>query len=340
MRSFEGKTADDAWRQAAEALLVNGAGSQPSRLGQTRELLRSTFEITEPRQRWVTSRTPSINPAFALAEVIWILLGRRDAEFINFWNPILPKFAGDQNHYHGAYGYRIRGSFGFDQLERAYEVLSKNPSSRQVILQIWEANNDLPQIDGSPSSPDVPCNICAMPKVREGKLEWLQVMRSNDLLLGSPYNFVQFSTLQEVLAGWLDIEVGTYAQISDSLHVYTDDLDKYSMSDTPMAVLNTDSIALPKTESEDAIRKIGDVMERLRSPSLSRKEFTSLLSQGPSNKGFMNILRVIAADAARRREWHQIGTDIMSDCDNPVFNGLWKGWSSRHGPYETALAGE
>ena len=35
-------------------------------------------------------------------------------------------------------------------------------------------------------------------KVRQGKLEWSQIMRSNDVLLGMPYNFIQFTGLQEI----------------------------------------------------------------------------------------------------------------------------------------------
>ncbi len=56
--------------------------------------------------------------------------------------------------------------------------------------------------------------------IRRGRLEWLQIMRSNDLVWGLPYNIVQFTSMQEIVAGWLDIDVGTYNQVSDSLHVY------------------------------------------------------------------------------------------------------------------------
>jgi thymidylate synthase len=41
-------------------------------------------------------------------------------------------------------------------LERAYQALSKNPESRQVVLQIWDSTVDLPATDGKPSAEDVP----------------------------------------------------------------------------------------------------------------------------------------------------------------------------------------
>ena len=45
-------------------------------------------------------------------------------------------------------------------------------------------------------------------------------MRSNDIVFGLPYNFLQFTFLQEIIAGWLNVDVGEYMHISDSLHMY------------------------------------------------------------------------------------------------------------------------
>lgn len=221
IRAFIGKTADEVWCQAMSTLQSDDLCSfEQSRLGAMREILHANLYIENPRERWVVSRLPAINPAFAIAEVFWILAGSNDASFINFWNPSLPKFSGSGNVYHGAYGYRIINHFGVNQLERAYHALKNNPDSRQVVIQIWDVKSDLPNESGAPVSSDIPCNLFSMLKVRDGKLEWTQVMRSNDLYRGTPYNLVQFTTLQEILAGWLGLDVGGYYQISDSLHVY------------------------------------------------------------------------------------------------------------------------
>ena len=82
----------------------------------------------------------------------------------------------------------------------------------------WVLKRDLPS--PGPSSEDVPCNVSSHLMIRQGCLEWLQVMRSNDLIWGTPYNFVQFTSIQEIVAGWLGVEVGNYVHVSDSLHVY------------------------------------------------------------------------------------------------------------------------
>lgn len=330
LAQFQGETADEIWRQAAAVL--TGKGSylrQASRLGATRELLHSTFYLRDPRQRWVLSRRPALNPAFAIAEVVWILLGRNDAGFLNFWNPLLPKFAGKGETYNGAYGHRLRVNMGIDQLERAYHVLTSNPSSRQVILQIWDGALDLPNENGSPRSEDIPCNVVAMPKVREGRLEWLQVMRSNDLFLGTPHNFIQFTTLQEVMAGWLGLEVGSYVQVSDSLHLYEHDMTKVQIACSPPTVRNPDRLGLPKSDSDSVLRAMGAAMDRLRDPAMSRSEFHSTCEQDLP-LGWQNLLRVTAADAARRRGWIEEMTAAAASCGNEVLRTVWRSWAGRH----------
>jgi thymidylate synthase len=76
--------------------------------------------------------------AFAIVEVIGILAGRRDSAYLNFFNPARPKYAGSGAEFHGAYGFRLRGHLGLDQLERASRTLTSNPDGRQVVLQIWD----------------------------------------------------------------------------------------------------------------------------------------------------------------------------------------------------------
>ncbi len=220
-RSFEGPTADGVWQQVAEAFRAGeGVLAQPSRGGATKEILHAAITISDPRQRWVASRQPPLNVAFAIAEIVWIITGRNDLAFLEAWNRRFREYVGAGPKLHGAYGYRLRHHVGLDQLTRVYQALSRDPNTRQAVLQIWDSSVDLPQQDGSPADQDIPCNLLSLIKVRAGKLEWLQVIRSNDLFLGVPHNFVQFTCLQEIMAGWLGIDCGGYHQVSDSLHMY------------------------------------------------------------------------------------------------------------------------
>ena len=174
--------------------------------------------------------------------------------------------------------------------------------------KFWDSSADLPLADGTPADQDIPCNLLSLLKVREGKLEWLQVIRSNDLFLGVPHNFVQFTCLQEIMAGWLDLDPGPYHQISDSLHIYERDeanvLASHALDETPP---NTDSLKLPRTESESAFRELARRIDEMIQPGLTRPGLKqlSLWVEGP--QAFRNMLLVLVAERARRRGWVGFG---------------------------------
>src|SRR2546425_4779116 len=104
MISIKAPSSDDAWRQSFD-LLRSLSRVQEGRGQPTKELLHVTFEISDPRQRVVFARP--INPAFAVAEVIWILAGSNDVSFLKSWNPRIGNFSDDGMTMHGAYGHRL-----------------------------------------------------------------------------------------------------------------------------------------------------------------------------------------------------------------------------------------
>ena len=330
-RSFEGQTADHVWQQVVEAFRAgDGVLGQPGRGGSTREILRAAITVDDPRQRWVASRQPPLNVAFALADVVWIMTGRNDLAFLEAWNSKLADFVGKGPQLHGAYGHRLRHQLGVDQLTKAHQALSVNPNSRQVALQIWDSSADLPNSDGSPVDQDIPCNVLSLLKVRGGKLEWLQIVRSNDLFLGVPHNFVQFMCLQEVMAGWLGVECGAYHQVSDSLHLYEHDEESvFASAPLPDLPPNTDSLALPKEASEAAFSELGLRIERMTAPCLKREQLEEMAAWDEGPEAFRNMSAVLVSEAARRRRWPDIADQVMASCTNPVYNELWCRWLER-----------
>lgn len=330
-RSFEGLTADDVWQQVVQVFRAgDGVMDQPSSKGPTKELLHAVFTIGDPRQRWVVSRRPALNIAFAIVEVVWIMTGRNDLAFLEAWNRRLHRYVGGGPLLHGAYGHRLRCRLGMDQLTRAYQALSRRPDTRQAVLQIWDSSVDFPQPDGSPADQDIPCNVLSLLKVREGKLDWLQIIRSNDIFLGAPYNFVQFTCLQEVLAGWLGIDCGAYHQVSDSLHMYVSD-EESVFSSAPVEDLpaSTDSLALPKERSEAAFRNLGQRVERMIASDLQREQLERVAVWDDGPEAFRNMLAVLVSEAARRHQWLDIADRVMGGCSNPLYQEQWGRWKAR-----------
>lgn len=324
---IDGKTANEVWKKAVNRLLAQ-ENTLNGRSGDVFELLHTFISIENPRQKWVYDRIPPMSIGFALAELVWIMNGEERSEVINYWNPSLPKFAGNGDTYYGAYGKRIRSHFGFDQLEKAYDALQNTPESRQVVIQIYDVEKDFPIDNGQPRSKDIPCNICSLLKVRDGKLEWSQIMRSNDILLGMPYNFVQFTSLQEILAGWLGLEVGSYIHYSDSLHLYCRDIDKIGIGQE-QELENVDSLSLGRDESERIFKEIYDRMITLKDANISEKEIFSLAQLESDYSAYNNMMLVIAAYVARKLHYNDLVDELIQKCGNKAYTAMWNRWANK-----------
>lgn len=169
-----------------------------------------------------------------------------------------------------------------------------------------------------------------MLKVREGRLEWMQVIRSNDLFRGLPYNFIQFTSLQEIMAGWLGIAVGSYNQISDSLHLYQTDEQIMQIEQTISVPHNTDSLALPKAESDMVMQAMARAIERMIEPDLTANDLSRLILQTQLPPAYRNLLSVLGAEAARRHGWHDRIPDLIGRCTNLTLKQAWERWYAQY----------
>lgn len=330
------ETADEAWLRLADLLRSGRQRSQASRAGPTHEVLRTAVSIADPRQRWVASRVPALNPAFAVAELLWTLAGRNDSGFVNFFNRQLPKYAGEGPTYYGAYGPRLRSLDGVDQLRRAASTLRMNPDSRQVVLQIWDSRHDLPYDDGEPRSKDVPCNIFAMLKVRDGALEWTQVTRSQDLVLGFTYDVAVFTMLHEILAGWAQKALGTFNLLSDSLHVYETDLSSLVSKSQVVLPPVTHSLSIPMSESESAIGRMNALADQMVNGDLSGEHAEKAIAHASLPTAYDSLLRVLIADGLRRAQHGHAAERVMTGCCCNPLRVMWSRWCAARGDSRTA----
>lgn len=180
-----------------------------------------------PRRRVLFDPARDANPFFHLFESLWILAGRQDVRFLSWFNSRIHGYSDDGLTFHAPYGYRLREYYGFDQVAIACRMLRDDPSCRRAVLQIWDANADL-----DTDSKDLPCNDTVMLRVyespltmhRSGRVLDITVCnRSNDAVWGAyGANAVQFSVLQEYMAEHIGVGVGRYMQVSNNMHVYTE----------------------------------------------------------------------------------------------------------------------
>jgi thymidylate synthase len=211
-------SANDLFVAACAAVLDTGAQVAPRDIP-TREVLGAHLRLTNPRRRFVDIPPVRVlNPAFAVAEAVWILSGSDD-QWIYGYNDALSQFA-DDGVLMGAYGPRMRRWGGcVDQLNLVRQLLLADPDSRRAVIQLFDPGRDFQGYR------DVPCTLGYRFYVRAGSLHMHTSMRSQDLWLGFGYDLFTATLLQELLAGWLGVSVGEYHHHVDSLHLYETVLD-------------------------------------------------------------------------------------------------------------------
>lgn len=171
-----------------------------------------------PEERVLFDRVRDANPFFHLIESLWVLGGSNRVELPSMFLSSISQFSDNGATFHGAYGYRLRRAFGFDQIISAIDLLTKKPDTRQCVMSIWH-----PGLDLGANTKDVPCNNLVMLDVVNGRLNMTVCNRSNDVIWGAyGTNAVQFSMLQEFIAICVGLERGFYVQQSNNFHVYTD----------------------------------------------------------------------------------------------------------------------
>lgn len=220
MQTIEAYNVRDALPQAVDYLLQYGVREQ-TRLG---EVLASPTPVAiryvYPKQHVLLNKIRDANPFFHLMEAMWMLAGRRDGAFLDYYVKDFSKRFGTNGIINDAYGYRWRHGLMFDQLNEIVAQLRKDTTTRQCVLQMWGAGEH-PDLT---SSLPKPCNLVATFRVIGGRfLEMSVFNRSNDLIWGCcGANAVHFPILQEYLASRVGLQVGSYWQISTNLHLYQD----------------------------------------------------------------------------------------------------------------------
>lgn len=172
--------------------------------------------IRKPWERVLFDARRNANPFFHLMEALWMIAGRNDVEFVRQFNKNMYTFSDDGFIFNGAYGYRWRQHFGYDQIARACEMLANNPNDRRVVMTMWD-----PHIDLGSTSLDIPCNQQAIFRLDTGVLQMVTTNRSNDLiwgLLGA--NAVHLTVLQEYMAARIGVPMGPWSHMSANLHIY------------------------------------------------------------------------------------------------------------------------
>lgn len=211
---LKGDSISELYPELLRRVLEEGEEVAPRGM-QTLEVAPLGFELTDPRQSLVLQKARRLNYAYAIVERLSLVSGTADADMLCFYIDKLWDYVNPETRcFDGAYGPRVR-----PQLDYVYEELQRDPASRRAVISIYSEADQRESLD-------VPCTLALHFLIRHGKLDLMVNMRSSDLFLGLPYDVSQFAFLQQVIAGWLQIDAGRYIQWADSTHIYMEHLER------------------------------------------------------------------------------------------------------------------
>lgn len=249
---IEGEGFSNVYKKMCLYLLENGEKSSPRNMN-TQEVEGAIIKVRNPRSRILNNKLRKVSIPFAIGEWLWHMEGRDDLEMIQYYAPSYDKYSDDGKKLNGAYGPRIKRS-----LLKIVDVLKKDPDSRRAVVPIYGKE------DAGLDSKDIPCTIGFQFLIRNNKLDMIVNMRSNDIFLGFPYDTFNFTMWQEYVACKLNLEIGTYTHIANSLHFYEKDREKIIKASLADDIKENEMESMPIDDIENQLLILYEIEEKIR----------------------------------------------------------------------------
>ena len=211
-------TFDTIYQNIIRRILEEGIEELNERTGhKTKALAGITFQIDIEKEGFpilTLRKNPIKSP---IAEQVWFITGDKNTEFLRRYTKMWDEFIEEDGTITSAYGYRWRHNFERDQLGKLVELLQKDPSSRHGVIITWDAKDD--GYGGTPKK-NVPCPFAFTVNIIGGRLNLHNIIRSNDMMLGCPFDTFGFALLMCILAQKLNVKPGIYTHTISNAHIY------------------------------------------------------------------------------------------------------------------------
>ena len=215
MRLIQARTITEAY-----SCLVNAVITEGEKVGDTREIQNCIVEIANPHAGKILFTRRKISDEYMNAELQWYWSGDNSCKNIGSYAKMWLRLTDDGETNNSAYGYIIQNKFGRDQLKEIIELLRHDPNSRRAVLNISD-----PFLDKEKTK-DYQCTIALQFLVRKGELHETVFMRSNDIILGFPYDYCFFVSVGQYIADELNLRFVKYTHHATSMHLYDRDCKK------------------------------------------------------------------------------------------------------------------
>lgn len=303
MKVYQNNRCNQLYVQALKDCL-SVSSSTPSRVGNVYDLGPAAFEFEPGKLNLITLKNRALNPFFAIAEAAWVIGGHNELDILSYYLKKYDAFSDDGMTLNGAYGFRLRSCFGYDQLEFAIQELKNSPGSRRCVLNMY-SSDDL----RNSTSKDIPCNTSIMLKIRRGALDLTVINRSNDVHWGIPYNIFVFQVLHCYLARKIGVELGLQRHFTDSLHLY----EHYINEVTEIL----DDVVIPDFES-DSIELLYAIIDNI--DNINQRDFSAINEN--------SLRETMLMYSAYKNEGNKTAFNI--DTGNQWLNFLVEEWAMKY----------
>ncbi len=204
-------TLDDLLEGAFKLLLKSKMRVSPKK-GNTVEEHGVVLELTRPRAR--LSRAHEKGHVFScIGELFWYISCKQDLPSIQYYIKRYDEYAEPDGTIWGAYGPRMFGGER-SQYEIVRDRLRERSATRKAVIQLFDRSDVVGEYN------DVPCTCTLQFLVRDGLLNLVVYMRSNDVFMGFPHDVFAFTMIQEIMANDLGVKLGSYKHMVGSFHLY------------------------------------------------------------------------------------------------------------------------
>jgi len=211
-------TFDTIYQALIKKIMEEGIEELNIRTGhRTKSLPGLTFQLDVEKDGFpllTLRKNPIKSP---IAEQVWFLSGDKNTDFLRKYTKMWDEFIEPDGNITSAYGYRWQHHFKRDQLNELVKLLQEDPSSRHGVVITWDPNDD--GRGGTPKK-NVPCPFAFTVNIIGGRLNMHNIIRSNDMMLGCPFDTFGFTLLMYTLAQKLGVRPGVYTHTISNAHIY------------------------------------------------------------------------------------------------------------------------
>lgn len=171
--------------------------------------------------------TKKVHFNHALTEILWILQGRTDMQYlvnngVNYWTPNYEQSGRADGTLGKVYGYQWRNFNGVDQLHNLLVNIKKNPFSRRLMVNAWN-----PADFDDMALP--PCHYGFQVYINNGVMDLMWQQRSVDIFLGLPYDIAMYGLLLQMLAEGNGYKAGQLIGQLGDCHIYNNHMDQVKL---------------------------------------------------------------------------------------------------------------